>query len=413
MRKNALILIEGNMTGTGHLYVQAAKRLGLFPITLSTDPNRYDYLAEEQVGSFIVDTSDATALIQACAQLAAFYRIVGITGAREAVYANVGKLCRHFGLPGPKPAAIQRCCNKLAQIECLYAADVPVPAFRLATGAADAARAAAELGLPVVLKPTVGNSSTGVRLCRSLEELAEHTAYLFGRGHAWSSEPRILVQAFADGPWYSVNTMGSEVVAIAGADFGAPPHFVFREFICPARLSPADYQRIADVSRRCVQALDLTWGPSNVEVRLTPSGPVVIEVNPRLAGTPDPQLIKLAHGIDLILEAIKLCISDEADLRKKHARAAGLRFLIADREGILEWIAGEGAASVVPDVVEVKLYAEPQTPIVLRGDFRDVIGHVIAASSTRQRAADALQQAVEFIGWSIAPPLGADEQKHA
>lgn len=46
-------------------------------------------------------------------------------------------------------------------------------------------------------------------------------------------------------------------------------------------------------------------------------GPVVIEANPRLASTPDPQLVKLAYGIDLINEHIKLVIGEEWNFAQK------------------------------------------------------------------------------------------------
>ncbi len=49
MLPKAFILLEGSRMGTGQLYVQAAKHLGLQPIVLSADPAQYDYLATENV----------------------------------------------------------------------------------------------------------------------------------------------------------------------------------------------------------------------------------------------------------------------------------------------------------------------------------------------------------------------------
>ncbi|MGX9121120.1 ATP-binding protein, partial [Mesorhizobium sp. BHbsci] len=66
------------------------------------------------------------------------------------------------------------------QRQLLAEAGVPIPAYRLAANATDVESAAAEIGLPVVLKPAVGTGSCGVRLCRNVDELAEHTTYLLG-----------------------------------------------------------------------------------------------------------------------------------------------------------------------------------------------------------------------------------------
>ncbi|MBZ9910463.1 hypothetical protein LB557_31305, partial [Mesorhizobium sp. BR115XR7A] len=74
-----------------------------------------------------------------------------------------------------------------------------------------------------------------------------------------------------------------------------------------------------------------------------------------------------------------------------------------DRDGVLDWIHGDGRAAAVPGVAEVKLYIKPKTPIVRKGDFRDRIGHVIATSPGRAQTAAILQHAVDLISWSIAP----------
>ncbi|TIQ61766.1 MAG: ATP-grasp domain-containing protein [Mesorhizobium sp.] len=401
MARRAVILIEGasNMP----LFVGAARRLGLTPITLSANPARYDYLAVEDFQVIRVNTSDLDALIRECCRIGQTYDIAGITSAMELTYAMVGKLCLHFNLPGPNPASIERCCDKFAQRHLLTQAGVPTPAYRLATDATEIESAAAEIGLPVVVKPAAGTGSMGVRLCRSVDELAEHTTYLLAEKHVWWSSPRILVEEFAQGQHYSVDIMGNDVFGIAAADFGRPPHFVCHEYIYPAVLTDSEYRRIADVSRSCLKALDLGWGPTNIDFRWTDVGPVVIEVNPRLAGTPIPQLGQLAYGVDLAAEHIKLVIGDEWNLCRRHSHSAAARILLPDRDGILDWITGDCQAAIVPGVAEVKLYIEPKTPIVRGGDYRDKIGHVLAASPNPLRTRAILRHAVDLIDWAISP----------
>jgi len=397
----ALILVEGDPTGNGLVYVQAARRLGLHPIILSADPAQYDCLAAERIEAIRVDTKDLDALIRACSRLRASYNIAGITCAKEWVCATVGKLCRYFELPGPNPESVEQCCDKFAQRELLAKAGVPMPAYRVATHVTEVERAAAEIGLPVILKPVVGNGSSGVRLCRTVDEVAEHTTYLLGGTHIWRSSPSILVEEFAQGTHYIAHTMGHEVIGIEAADFDRPPHFVFRQSVFPAVLTSEEHKRIADVSLSCLRALALGWGPANVELRWTKRGPVVIEVNPRLAG--DPGLVQLAYGIDLATEHIKLVIGEKCDLRRRRSQAAAFRHLLPDRDGTLDWIQGTSRAAAVPGVVEVKLYVEPKTPIVRKGDYRDSIGHVIVTSRCRTQTSTILQRAVDLISWSITP----------
>ncbi|RWA82731.1 MAG: ATP-grasp domain-containing protein, partial [Mesorhizobium sp.] len=376
------------------------------PITLSADPARYDYLAAESVETIRVDTDNLDALIHECSRLRATYDIAGITGFAgddESIYATVGKLCLHFDLPGPNPASIEQCCDKFTQRQLLAEAGIPIPAYRLAANAAEVEISAAEIGLPVILKPAIGSGSIGVRLCSTVDELAEHTTYLLGGKHIWRSSPRILVEEYANGPHYIAQIMGNEVVAIAAADYGPPPHFVFHSGTQPASLTDDEHERIADVSLSCLRILGLGWGPTNVELRWTKLGPVVIEVNPRLLGGTGSQLVRLAYGVDLITEHIKLAVGHEWDLRRRHSHIVAVRVLIPDRDGIVDWIHGGSQAAAVPGVAEVQFCVEPNTPIVRKGDYRDRMGHVIAASPDRVRTEAIIQRAVNLISWSISP----------
>ncbi len=406
-------MVEGHQR-IGLRYVQAARLLGLHPITLSADPTCYQYLAPEGNEAICVNTDDLNALIRECSRLRATHDIAGITGfsgGDESACVTAGKLCRHFNLPGPNPRSIERCYDKFTQRQLLAEAGVPVPAYRLATNATDVERSAAEIGLPVIVKPAVGSGSSGVRLCRNVDELAEHASYLLDGKRGGRSSPRILVEEFAHGPYFSTDMMGNEVVGIASADFEPPPNFVFRECTYPASLSDDEYKRIVEVSLRSLQALSLGWGPTCIEIRWAKQGPVVIEVNPRIAGGTNPQLVQLAYGIDLIAEHIKIVTGAEYNLRKTRRHAAAARCLNPDRDGILDWIDGVSRAAAVTGVAEAELYVGPKTPIVRKGDYRDRIGHVIAVSPSPAGTEAILQRAVDLISWSIIPFPSFDGQQ--
>lgn len=149
-------------------------------------------------------------------------------------------------------------------------------------------------------------------------------------------------------------------------------------------------------------------GATNIEFRWTRRGPVVIEVNPRLASG-ESELVQLPYGIDLINEHIKLVIGDKCDLRARHFRTAAARFLVPDRDGILDRIEGTSRAAAVPGVVDVRFYVAPNTPIVRKGDDRDWIGQVIAASTGPAQTKAILQRAVDLISWPITPFPALDE----
>ncbi|MER9222944.1 acetyl-CoA carboxylase biotin carboxylase subunit family protein [Mesorhizobium sp. M0644] len=412
MARKALILVEGHR-GNGPLYIQAAQRLGLHPITLSSDPAQYDYIAAKGIEAIRVDTDNLDALILECSRIRTTYDIAGVTGFavnNEPLSATVGKLCLYFDLPGPNSASIERCCDKFVQRQILAKAGVPMPLYRVAANATEVEGSAAEIGLPVVLKPVMGSGSRGVRLCRDADELTEHSSFLLGGRYLWRCPPRVLVEQFAEGPHYVAEIMEGEVIGITAGYFGPLPHFAFRGMTFPAPLADDEYRRIADVSRSCLRALGLGWGPTCIEFRWTKRGPVVIEVNPRLAGAPDPQLIQLACGVDLITEHIKLVTGKKCDLRRRHSHTAAARFLRPDRDGILEWIDTSRAAAV-SGVNEIRLYVRPTTPLTSKGEDSDCIGRVIAASPNLAQTEAILQRAVDLVDWCIKPiPTGGKER---
>lgn len=403
MGRRALIIIMIEGPSSNLRYAQAAQRLGLHPIVLTADSSQYDHLAGEDGGAIRVETDNLDALIGECSRLCAIFDVVGITSASESAYEIVGALCRYFNLAGPNLGSIRQRSDKFTQRQVLAEAGVPIPAYRLATNATDVEKAAAEIGLPVIVKPAIGSASTGVRLCSTIDELTGHTSYLLGEKDIWRSSPRILIEEFMHGPQYMVETMGNELIGIGTMDFGPPPHFVYREWTLPAPLTDDENERIANVSLNCLRALGLGWGPTDIELRWTERGPVVIEVNPRLAGGLVPQLVNLAYGVDLVTQHIKLVIGQEWDLRRRHSQTAAARFLVPDRDGTLDWISGDRRAAAVPGVAEAKLNVEPKTPIIRKGDYRDCIGHVIAVSPGLAETQAILQRAVDLISWSITP----------
>jgi biotin carboxylase len=197
--------------------------------------------------------------------------------------------------------------------------------------------------------------------------------------------------------------MGHTVIADGAATFVRAPHFVPRESVFPAVLSEEGRRRIGDISLSCLRALNLGWGPANIELRWTKRGPVVIEVNPRLPGWTAPCLIELAYGVDLIKEHIKLAIGDKFDQRAKHLKTAAAWFLVPDHDGIFDHNEGAALAAAAPGVVEARFYIEPGTPIVQKGDYRDMIGHIIAASSSHAQTGAILQRAIELMAWRVTP----------
>ncbi len=409
-----LVFVESNTSGTGRLFVRAAVREGARPILLTADPARYGYVAEEALDVLEVDTQDGAALLAACRRLAAEAPLAGLTSSSEYFVATAAALARRLGLPGPLPAAVRTCRDKQALRRRLQAAGVGIPAFRPASSVKAAVAAARSIGFPVVVKPVSGTGSAGVRLCKAAEAVAAHAGALLRQRRNERGMPlprRILVEALADGPEYSVETFGSAVVGITRKHLGPLPFFVEVGHDFPAALSDAARARIEQEVRRALEALALGWGPAHFELRLTAEGPRIIEVNPRLAGGYIPELVRLAFGLDLIGETVRLALGRAVRLERPLVRFASIRFLLAPRAGTLAGVEGLEAARQVEGVAEAQLYTRPGNRVRRGGDFRDRLGHVMAAGPTPEAAHAAVEQAHAAIRLTVQPdPTMAAEE---
>ena len=180
-------------------------------------------------------------------------------------------------------------------------------------------------------------------------------------------------------------------MGITAKRVSAPPFAVEIGHDYPADLSPDQETVISGAALAAVTALGLTWGPTHVELRVGRDGPRLIEVNPRLAGGFIPEVVRLATGIDLITALIAAASGSDVVLRTIRRRGASVRFLIPKQEGTLVGLKRIGHDAQGPEVVEVRQYFEPGATVRLRGDFRDRVGHVIAAAPTSRAARQAAE----------------------
>ena len=280
----------------------------------------------------------------------------------------------------------------------LRARGVPVLGFREVGDSADALTAAAELGLPVVLKPVSGSGSVGVRLCRTRAEVVETAGRLLSRrenARELPVVPRALVEQYVSGPEFSVELFDGEVVGVTAKHLGPPPDFVEVGHDFPALLSAPDKAAITGCAKAAVHALGLAWGAVHAELRLSAEGPRIIEVNPRLAGGMIPDLVLAAYGVDLVDCVVAKACGDLPKLGRLREEHAAIRFLLALRDGEITEIGGVDAARACRAVRSVAVTVEPGDRIVLTRSFKDRVGAVITADRS---AAVATAQADTALG---------------
>jgi biotin carboxylase len=407
-----LVLVESNTTGTGRLFASTGRALGFRPLLFTSDESRYPYVRTDRLAFRRVDTSDPLALARAGAAAEAEAPIGAVLSSSEYFVAAAAALAHRFGLPAPDPAAVLRCRDKAAQRRAL--ADVPGAARFVECGSADqAAEAARSIGGPVVVKPCFGSGSEGVRACAGPAEARSWAKRLLAVRHnerGLAVEPRILVEELVTGPEYSVEILDGQVYGITAKHLGEPPFFVETGHDFPAPVGAHDAAALSEVARRAVAGLGLRYGPAHVELRLTARGPVVMEVNPRLAGGLIPELIRLATGHDLIASVIAAAAgASTAGGPTADACAAGaghhaaLRFLLLPADNRVPVVRPELALAVPGVVAAVGPAANPGELLARHHSFRDRIGHVLALAERPGEAGAAAEAGLRAMTARPAP----------
>lgn len=203
---------------------------------------------------------------------------------------------------GPGVAACARCMDKVLAKNTIREAGLPTPdwfafnqtAFR-ELGAADAlGRLEQSLGFPLVVKPSRGGSSLGVRFAANAGEVPQALV------SAFSYDDRVLLERFVEGRELAVSVLGDEALPVVEAipaegdryDFEARYEIGRTRFVCPADLSEEETRAVTEAALATYRALGCT-GFARVDVILDAEGPWVLEAN-AIPGLTDTSLLPQA-----------------------------------------------------------------------------------------------------------------------
>lgn len=222
----------------------------------------------------------------------------GIVAIADENVALAAELARRLGLPGPTAATVTRLTDKLAQRAALREHGLRTPRFWAIDGPDDIEAwhtIEREATFPAVLKPRIGTLSRNVFQVASIADAWSTLA-------AAQDEPSgfLLEEFIPDGPagvagegfdgFLSVESLAYHGdiahVATTGRAPMAPPFRSGGAFI-PSAIDGHLLDKVLETTTIAIRALGVTDGCLHTELKLTPDGPVIIEVNGRMGGKMD------------------------------------------------------------------------------------------------------------------------------
>ncbi|MFZ3470407.1 ATP-grasp domain-containing protein [Streptomyces sp. 2.9] len=144
-----------------------------------------------------------------------------------------------------------------------------------------------------------------------------------------------LVEEYLDGEEISVECVThrgvTTPVAVTRKQLAFAPYF--EEVGHTVDAADPLLRRVGPVAQAAVAALGLTTGIQHVEMRLTATGPRIIEVNGRIGGDLIGRLVWLATGIDLPRAAADLALGLQPDITPTRQQAAAVALLYPEVSG--------------------------------------------------------------------------------
>jgi biotin carboxylase len=243
----------------------------------------------------------------------------GMTTYLDARMIELACVAEDLGLPFHSPATAAALTDKARQRQALADAGLDMPPCHLVRrhqSPHELCGATAEVGWPAVLKP---RSAQGSRYTFLARDRAELDNLLVALG---PNRPNMILEGYLpddparDGDPYagyvSVESLVADGVISHLALTGRfPPAENFREtgFFIPAALDGESRSAVLDLATQAIHALGVQTGCLHTEVKFTPDGPRIIEVNGRVGGGV-PEMLERAAGVSLLDLTLRVALGE-------------------------------------------------------------------------------------------------------
>jgi len=249
----------------------------------------------------------------------------GIIAYRDRDIYRMSLLASQLGLPFHEPDVARRLVDKLHQRKALAAAGLPTPRLVEIVASGDASLAgdvAAQVRFPVVVKPRRGNGSEHVFKAGNREQLAAVLERCAARAH----DNEFLVEEFLEDSPDMIRAGYASFISVESVVVDGVVHHLatngrlplaepFREtgtFI-PSQLDPSQVTSVFAVAGDAIRAIGVRRGCLHTEIKLTPEGPRVLEVNGRIGGGV-PDMLMLASGVDILALSMRVALGQHVEV---------------------------------------------------------------------------------------------------
>jgi biotin carboxylase len=360
-------------------FIEAAESLGIDLVVASEQPPPFD-MGDRYVQ---IDCSDPSAAAETIASLGETVAIDGVIAADDDGVLVAAHASSILGLAGNTPEAAAGTRDKLLMRTRLASTEIDQPRFAAFRPGDGPEEVAAEVGLPLVIKPLDRSASQGVIRVDRVEDLhvtAERIRAIVGK------EATLLVESYVPGSEVAIEGLVSDGELTVLTVFDKPdpspgPFFPETLFITPSRLPEVAVEEAERVSAAAIRGLGLAMGPVHVELKVDGTRARVIEVAARSIG-------------GLCSRSLNFMGRDH--LRREPA-ASGVLMIPTPKSGILAGVSGQEETRAIPGISGIDFTIVPGKEIVAPPEGERYLGFVYARADTPEEVEAALRKAMSTL----------------
>ena len=309
-----------------------------------------------------------------------------------------------LGLPHNPAEAVRNAADKARQRQRWAAANVAQPRFEIVPAPApDPAirQAAAAIGFPCVVKAVSLSASQGVLLADDADQAVRAAArvrQVIADAGQPAGEP-LLVEGYLQGPELSIDGLLTDGDMTPLAIFDKPamtggPTFEETLLVTPSRLPGPVQAEAVRTAGRAARALGLRAGPVHAELRVTSTGPAMLELAARSIGGLCSRALRFPGGRSLEELILASALGQPVPVRARQApQPSGVFMLPVPRAGVLRAVEGRDAAEAVPGITGVTITIPPGDRVRPLPDGDQYLGFIFAEAATPDDVEKALTTA--------------------
>ncbi len=388
-------------------YSAAARALGM-PLLVAS--NSEHSLVPEIANGISVDFARSDLAFRSIIDGIGSREIACVLATDDSCVELCSRLASALGLPQNSAAAARLTRRKDLGREALLRAGCRTPAFqRIRLDEAD--RVALRLGFPVVVKPLGLAASRGViradsapeylAACRRIEAILERA------GQQDELRDFVLVETYVEGPEFAVEGFMIDGIFTLLTIFDKPepltgPFFEETYYLTPSRLDSQAQNELVNEVARCCAAYGLEHGPVHAEARISPDGPVLIELAARTIGGQCGQLLEFSLKQkleEIVIRGMCGLLPPPAE----QAESAGVLMIPITESGILKRVEGMTRALQTPYVEDIEIHINPGYELLPLPEGASYLGFIFAKAPDFERSYAALKSAYAELRFVTQP----------